>query len=106
MRFEPLAEVCRGGVVGHVGTHRRTQRGQPGKVGGEVGLGREALLEPLRRDRVELAVEIGAEQLVALVFLRRSHAVFSSIAAASRRRARASRDMTVPMGAPTTAAIS
>ena len=68
----------------------------------EIGLGREPRLETPRRDRVELAVEIGVEEQVALLAVV-GHCPLLSI---SRRRARASRDMTVPMGRSSMAAIS
>ena len=71
-------------------------------------VGRDPPLDCERIGGIELAVEQGMDEQAVVLFLgfRFGHRSFVPIVSIRRRRARASRDITVPTGTPVTAAIS
>ena len=74
-------------------------------LGSQFGLGRKSPLQLERVRGVELAVDIGVNEQ-ARVFVCCGHGLSVPMLAISRRRARASRDITVPIGTLVTSAIS
>ena len=79
-------------------------------LGGERGIGGDLPFECERVGRVELAVDMRVDQqqilVVARRFVCRRHGLSVPIDSIRRRRARASRDITVPIGTSVTCAIS
>ena len=69
----------------------------------QTGFLGQALLEASGLDGPKLAVEIGVEKQ--LVLEGEGHGASAMIASVSRRRARASLDMTVPIGSAATSAM-
>ncbi len=82
--------------------HHATQRHDRRVTGCEFGLARNPFLERERARRVELAVGQRVDEKRVLVV---AHDLRPSVAISSAR-ARARRDITVPMGAPVASAIS
>ncbi len=82
---------------------RRAQGGEPRIFGGERGIDREPRLDLHHPGGVEFAVESSVEQKDRIIA--QSHVPLPSLSI-SRARARASRDITVPIGASIAAAIS
>src|SRR5689334_20209616 len=101
-RHDAAAERCRRYVLGNVGAEHPTELLQTTEIGCEVRLCRQPGFKAPGRNRIELTVEIGVQKHVALLALV-DHGTALSI---SMRRARARRDMTVPMGMSSMAAIS
>src|SRR5581483_481649 len=101
--LDPVTEVARGHIFAHVGPKRRAEQTTGFDLGGKRRFRRKPLLEAVGLERRKLAVEIGVEEN--LVLPGKGHDPPPLMAARRSRRARASRDMTVPMGMADTSAI-
>jgi len=103
--FDPAHERGRRGFARQPFADHAAQRLDALPLGGEArGGGKLPLeLEPVRR--VELAVDIGMNQQARVLF-GCAHGLSVPMLAISRPRARANRDITVPIGTLVTSAIS
>ena len=90
----------------HARGDRPAQCDETGMGGGKRGVGGEALLELQRMGGIELAVHIGVEQQAVVSHVSLLPNVSAPNVSIKRSRARASRDITVPIGTPVTSAIS
>ena len=108
--FDPAREARRRCFAWKLLLNDAAQRLDPLALGGHRRLGGKAPLDLERMGGVELAVEIGVDEQGRVVLRRSRHdrSFGSSVPmrAISRRRARASRDITVPIGTLVTSAIS
>ena len=91
-----------------LGADGRRQRHQPRMLGRAVGASRQMGVEAQLRDRVQFTIDGGVHQGAGLgVVDVGHHRAFSRVKARCISwRARARRDITVPIGTPMTAAIS
>ncbi len=105
--FDPAPELRRCSLVRQPISDQVAQCLRAVTLGRQRRIGRERALELERMRRIELSIEIAVhEQAVVGVGRGRNHGSSVLSVVIRRRRARASRDMTVPIGTPVTSAIS
>src|SRR5262249_28338269 len=99
----PTLEIGRGDILGDVRAQCRPQAAARFEGSSQTRLSAEAAVELMGFERRELAIQIGGEQ--EFVSVGGTHVGFPPRLASMSRRARASRDMTVPTGNPAISAI-
>lgn len=103
-RHDAAPQLARWQIFGEVGAKGRAERTPRFDLSGQRRVAHQPLFEGACLDGIELAVEIGVEQ--ELVVIGGFHVAASPIAASSILLARASRDITVPIGTCTISAMS
>ncbi len=102
-RGDAAAELRARPLARHAFPDRAAQRHEARLLGGERGIGGQTLLEFQCMGGIELAVDIGVQPQA--IVGRGGHRSAPKVSI-RRSRARASRDITVPMGTPVISAIS